>query len=664
MFDDAKEPSNSSHAQVYVPSSKSSESPQSQCDLIPGKNCVTDSLQWTSLSQRGCDEKPAILTVEPTRTPPRISDDRNILPPYMQPVPARIHAEDFQYLRGKGVFTVPGVRLRNELLTSYARFVDPFLPILEFVDILTTVQENHSHSISLFVFQAIMFAGISHVDIVHLRTAGYTTRKEAQQTYFNKLKLLYDFDYETDQITTLQAVLLMTCWYGNLGGAKDAGYWLDVAISIAKGIGLHNTSKLCERSETRLWKRIWWSCLIRDQLVALDLCCPPRLNLLDFDLPNLKVTDFDTNDSASARKLVKVLDKYTPQRETADRTILAKLFITLTQLFTRASKMDQLLHQTFQENGHSQRMDAIQRKRYDLIQFDHQLNKWYRETIQENKHLFCSTSSGFTDNDKIVDLHRGLLAAIFLTITINMHRPVILDCRTNMPAKFRQISRTRLGDAANKITDIYQNFRAHNLMRNLPYTGITCLLSVINVHMHDRDSTGIVHERGHTSQLTICVQALEELVEEHSSAAFVISVLGTATHQSQYKCSSPSSSESPKDKTSNAKYQSEIPVLTPPETSIGPEQCPSDQSFYLTTGSVDQDESRHNTSLESSTSDRAPWQTPVERNCRLDHKILNPEDITLTEFEVLANLQSTANFTPSFQDAFDVDMRWLEEHNL
>ncbi|KAF4417684.1 Cutinase transcription factor 1 beta [Colletotrichum fructicola] len=45
--------------------------------------------------------------------------------------------------------------------------------------------------------------------------------------------------------------------------------------------------------EKQLRKRIWWSCFMRDRLIALGMRRPTRIKDGDFDVPMLERSDFD-----------------------------------------------------------------------------------------------------------------------------------------------------------------------------------------------------------------------------------------------------------------------------------------------------------------------------------------------------------------------------------
>lgn len=113
------------------------------------------------------------------------------LPRFIKPLPAKIGPEEIAYLDKKGALTVPKGTLRSEMLRAYIEFVHPYMPLLDLHDFLTVIDRSDGSNgkVSLILFQAVMFAGSAFVDMSHLRSAGYATRKEARKDFFQKTRV-------------------------------------------------------------------------------------------------------------------------------------------------------------------------------------------------------------------------------------------------------------------------------------------------------------------------------------------------------------------------------------------------------------------------------------------------------------------------------------------
>jgi hypothetical protein len=116
------------------------------------------------------------------------------LPRFIKPLPAKIGPDEIAYLEKKGALTVPKGSLRGEMLRAYVEFVHPYMPLLDLHDFLSMVdrRDGSKGKVSLILFQAVMFAGSAFVDMEHLRTAGYATRKDARKDFFQKTRVSSD----------------------------------------------------------------------------------------------------------------------------------------------------------------------------------------------------------------------------------------------------------------------------------------------------------------------------------------------------------------------------------------------------------------------------------------------------------------------------------------
>lgn len=124
----------------------------------------------------------------------RVSSLANI-PHYIKPLPARIGPDEAAYLEKKGALTIPAVALRNELLKAYIEFVHPYMPLIDLYELIMIVESGNGvlGRISLILFQSVMFAGCAFVDMQHLYSAGYLTRKDARKDFFQKTRVCFRF---------------------------------------------------------------------------------------------------------------------------------------------------------------------------------------------------------------------------------------------------------------------------------------------------------------------------------------------------------------------------------------------------------------------------------------------------------------------------------------
>jgi len=479
-----------------------------------------------------------LLSRESTR--PEIS-----LPPYIHAIPNSIANEDLVYLQKKGTFIIPPAELQNELLLCYTQYVHPYFPLIDVQGFRAAIEKNDgTHGVSLLLFQAVMFAGVAYVDMRFLIAQGYVSRTDARKSFFQRVKALYQSDYEVERITLLQAVLLMTYYYENPDDQKDILYWLAVAISLARAIGLdHDTSNASAMSQQQrhLRKRIWWSCLIRDRLIAIGMRRPVQINNDDFDTPMLEISDFEIEPLPA--EVTGIPGECPAAKDMSKRVTLAKMCIHLAKLClyigrvlavqycTSGRKID-VRHET------TERLvpKASPTDLCDVIQCNRELDQWYQELPPEF-HYFAPNSrqQSSPDDDKVINSHRALLAGVYFTAVSALHRPHTLTSTRNLllDLELRELSKRKVEDAANKITDMYKDLYDRDLVRYLPNTGVTCLLPAAVVHL-----LGIKSEDPDTRQASMhkfefCIQVLQRLREIYNSANYAIAFLSAAIRRTK-----------------------------------------------------------------------------------------------------------------------------------
>lgn len=116
---------------------------------------------------------------------------------------------------------------------------------------------------------------------------------------------LYEFDYEKDNIVTVQALLLMSHHYPSMTDQKHTWFWAQQAIGLAQGAGLHRDPGAVP--QRKHWARIWWSCLSRDRLIAIGTGRPMHINSLDCNVSSLTLDDLVEDDDDNEDVTVKTI---------------------------------------------------------------------------------------------------------------------------------------------------------------------------------------------------------------------------------------------------------------------------------------------------------------------------------------------------------------------
>ena len=350
--------------------------------------------------------------------------------------------------------------------------------------------------------------------------------------------MLYDFDYEMDRVSLVQSLLLMTYWYETPDDQKDTWHWQGVAISLAHTIGLHRNPATSSMSlaKKKLWKRIWWSCFMRDRLVALGMRRPTRIKDEDYDVPMLTEDDFeiqplDENNSVIGKDC-KLMQDTTVQRELAQMCIAkAKLCLCISHVLS-AQYSVLVKHQGMQgQEGSTRSSVMLFPKKLDqtdeVQKCDVELSDWLSSLPQA-----CLYNSATESGPVFVQ--RALLHMIYYTTLSALHRPQVLPSATNNPtptATLHDISRLKVREASRQITTISTDLHTRNLERFQPTTGVTVLLPAIIIHLLDIKSASEEERRAAMEGFKRCMIVLEGLRGNYSSADFATQFLEAAVRK-------------------------------------------------------------------------------------------------------------------------------------
>ncbi|TPX13879.1 uncharacterized protein E0L32_005823 [Thyridium curvatum] len=304
--------------------SSDSSSPRSDPDASPGARRL-DPSRMSPLRERNV---PAASSATPASTS---------LPYFLHCRLDHLSSYELDDLRGKGCFSLPQKAVMNALLNCYFDFIHPHLPMLDEQELWEMYlaegpEENRlyhtaSHRMSLILFQAILFAATTCAPIEVLRRAGFNSRSVARKAMFAKVRALYAMELEQDRMILFQTLLLMSYWNDDPGQDEGAWYWSGLAVSLAFELGLQRES-LCglgERQKT-FRKRCWWSCIVRERLIALSEQRTPRVFSNDGDIPPLTLADYNVG-------LRSKLSSLSAGEELGKRVALSMFSIQLIRLF-------------------------------------------------------------------------------------------------------------------------------------------------------------------------------------------------------------------------------------------------------------------------------------------------------------------------------------------
>jgi len=352
--------------------------------------------------------------------------------------------------------------------------------------------------------------------------------------------LLYDFDYESDRVSLVQALLLLTYYYETPDDQKDTWHWMGVATSVAHTIGLHRNPERSsmDTKKTKLWKRIWWSTYMRDRLIALGMRRPTRIKTEDFDVPMLTIDDFELvaiPDSVSSIpadcNIARDVDK---QRDLAVMCIeKAKLCLCISHVLS--TQYCVLNNNQGMVNDRTTMMLLPKKGNPEICEVkscDDKLQSWFDELPEEAK------ASDQLSGNRSLDLHRSLLHMVFYTTLSALHRPQVLPSGPTLnqvatpssPASvdLLETSRKAVRRASTAITNIAQSLDSADLVRFLPTTGVTVLLPAIIIHLLDIKAPDEATRRHSLRGFCQCMQVMGKLRDLYAAADYSTAFLEAA----------------------------------------------------------------------------------------------------------------------------------------
>ncbi|CAP73574.1 uncharacterized protein PODANS_2_9380 [Podospora anserina S mat+] len=474
---------------------------------------------------------------------PPIAPAEPQLPAFIKPIPKAVSPEDLDYLNAKKALTLPHPQLRDALLKAYVEYVHPYMPVMDVHPFLNAIndQTGQSGKISLLLFQAVMFVATAFVDEDLLKAEGYQDRREARKAFFSKARVLYDCDTELDRLHLVQALLMMTYWYESPDDQKDTWHWMGVAISLAQTIGVHRNPVATNFPPAKrgLWKRIWWSCYMRDRMIALGMRRPTRIKDDDFDVPMLEEGDFEIGRLREDNQLLgpdcALVRDVEMQRE------LAFMCIEMAKLCLLVSEMLRAQYSILSRGG--MRPDVTTASTMMLLpkkdqnpdgfamtqQVDAMLNQWavgLPSCCQRQPVPLTPIEEG----RRPVVLQRHLLHLIYYTTVSALHRPQFLRpqrAEPVIPTKAQQYSQERVRDASREVIKMVTELRQHGLERCLPTTGVTVLLPAMIIQLLDStaldadDQTRAQAAQGFKELLAV----MRNLKEIYAAASYAVNFM-------------------------------------------------------------------------------------------------------------------------------------------
>ncbi|KAE8331414.1 hypothetical protein BDV39DRAFT_201064 [Aspergillus sergii] len=415
----------------------------------------------------------------------------------------RLQQSDIKYLEDQACLRVPRRDLMDEMLDQYFRYIHPLLPLFDeaqfwamYHPVKYKALQPAGTSMSLFVLQAMLFAACSVVPEKKIRRLGYRNYKHARNYLYRRAKLLYSMDTEHAPVALAQGALLLSLWCPKENERQVNTWWLTSAIQHARAAMAHRhqyLNHLPTASQVAL-KRLWWSCIIRDRVMALCLRQPMHLTREAYDFEAGRLTVYDIED---AEDVPGVYDKDM-------KRVISMMTVSMCDLCTVLTDVLALVYPHVAPTGCSPEHSAreVNRVRGGLT-------AW----CTSMKYRFSTLSQDQQSSDEVILfsnlLHMYLHSTWLLLANYEIQteveaQPFRLTSNENICRCRLEVQRSTVA-----ITDLLRELVKLDLVRYLPISAVTCSAKPLILYLLDQTLTDGAATEGQ-NKLTIVLEAMRD----------------------------------------------------------------------------------------------------------------------------------------------------------
>ncbi|KPI41815.1 Cutinase transcription factor 1 beta [Cyphellophora attinorum] len=454
-----------------------------------------------------------------------------LLPTFLK-VPKRLAAEDLNYLEAKGALKTPSPAHRREIFQGYLYAVHPFMPMLDISAFSGAVFESNDEcQISLLLFQAVMFAGLHALEPTTIRDLGFSSVKDAREAFYNRVRLLYEFDIEADNAAILQSLILMSNWYGKWDDRKHTWHWTGEAYDVARNMGLHREPAQRFPAKARHFRRrLWWSLYTRDRLIALGTRRPMRIRDDEYDVSLLTLEDFDLEEYA------RVYSSHPISQSTEEVQALSHMCIQLVKLCVVIGHIVSSQYTVLSTEAELPlTMMVLPRSSPDneteLSQCDAELTTWYESLEHDVKRN--ASAPAFEDPSSCCTVHWTIIHLVYSTAMNVLHRAQAL--RSPSPSsdvrRTQSASQAKVRETARDLTKSLRSMLSLDQVRFLGPFGVTALVATSLSHVLDIDADDEDMRDASAFRLSQTLQVLQSLRLGWASADAAVSFITAVTRR-------------------------------------------------------------------------------------------------------------------------------------
>ncbi|KAJ5241152.1 C6 transcription factor [Penicillium citrinum] len=120
-----------------------------------------------------------------------------LIPSHQKEIPE----EDREFLRQKGVFTLPGKDACDSMVEAYLLHVHPILPVVEVDILLQHHQSGQLHNYNLLILWSLFFAAVNFIPVNICEQEGFSSKRAMRFDMFSRARVCTET--QASQVTTL-----------------------------------------------------------------------------------------------------------------------------------------------------------------------------------------------------------------------------------------------------------------------------------------------------------------------------------------------------------------------------------------------------------------------------------------------------------------------------
>lgn len=358
------------------------------------------------------------------------------------------------------------------------------------------------------------------------------------------MQILYELDYERDQLVAIQALVLLTFWWDGWNDHRDGYYWSGVAYGIACSLGIHDEKnyRMLAPSLRSLRRRIWWSLVIRDTVSAVGSNRGTRIREGSFNVSPLSSEDF-LQEACVTTTTTTTTSQWKIPKETSSQARMASLCLAMAKLCRILSRIMEVAYSSnatghigilypIQENYVPEDSELETSTRLDqLMMCERDLHQWWDEVPRDLLHQSPIPAQVLPDEQPQFVL-RGFLSMFYFLCVLCLNRPRVvlrMDLASPTGVHPEESPQAMIRHAARNTSQITMDLYEADLIRHAPGLSLSCIFAFSFHQAHDLKSPDERVRREGCRRLEECKLALGQFVDTHLSAKWGIRFLELTT---------------------------------------------------------------------------------------------------------------------------------------